>query len=35
MNIDLLKIKEKNFVNEYFDDSIEQIFSRITLLTRI
>ena len=37
MNIDLLKIKEKDFVNEYFDKIVSSggFFPRITLPTRI
>ena len=36
MNIDLLKIKEKDFVNEYFDMIVASgFFPRITLPTRI
>ena len=36
MNIDLLKIKEKDFVNEYFDMIVSSgFFPRIILPTRI
>ena len=36
MNIDPLKIKEKEFVNEYFDMIVSSgFFPRITLPTRI
>ena len=36
MNINLLKIKEKDFVNEYFDMIVSsRFFPRITLPTRI